>query len=264
MRAFTVLFLLAAAAACAEAAVDAHDLRPIEDKNRREPPQPRRRLAKGGLRFKQVAKLQMAGVTRYRSVVSIALGEKYAAVSVGGYIYGKVHVFERNGANSWTPSSEIGGEGTDYHFFGTSLAIKDNFLFIGSTSDDDNGNQAGAVLVYRNNNNGWEEQGKLYSSKRGNKQRFGQSMAVDGNFLVVGAPYDKNTATGDAYVFRFNGSAWAYHSVITAPDLKNADRYGTSVAIDGNTILVGSPKEDNGRATPGPYTFIVFWAESGS
>lgn len=78
--------------------------------------------------------------------------------------------------------------------------------------------------------------------------RFGLKVAVDGDWLVVGAPYvdeGGNTDQGMAYVFTRNDSnaAWRLHQNLEPPvDLSQSyDRFGDAVAIDGDTILIGAP-----------------------
>lgn len=82
--------------------------------------------------------------------------------------------------------------------------------------------------------------------------RFGSSVAIDGNTLVVGAPFEDSpdaasaelntrTDSGAAYVFVFRNNAWRLLAILKASDAKACDGFGTSVDIQGDTIIVGAP-----------------------
>ncbi len=76
-------------------------------------------------------------------------------------------------------------------------------------------------------------------------QLFGVSVAIDGDVIVVGASGDDDidgdgSARGAAYVYRFDGAAWAFEQRITASDGVDGDEFGFSVDIDGDLIVVGS------------------------
>ncbi|MFW6098034.1 MAG: FG-GAP repeat protein, partial [Chloroflexota bacterium] len=74
--------------------------------------------------------------------------------------------------------------------------------------------------------------------------RFGSSVAIDGDTMVVGTTYysllSDATEPDAAYVFVRDGGAWAFQAKLTASDGTAGDRFGHSVAIKGDTILVGA------------------------
>ena len=82
---------------------------------------------------------------------------------------------------------------------------------------------------------------KITSEPRGVGAQFGNALAVSGNTMVVGAQFDGTTASqaGAAFVFVFDGVAWTQQARLLASDGAVADKFGTSVAISGNTIVVG-------------------------
>lgn len=92
----------------------------------------------------------------------------------------------------------------------------------------------------------WLQQAKLTASDAAEGDRFGYSVAVSGDTVVVGAPYDVNSElqTGSAYVFVRPAGGWANSTEaarLTASDGADKDQFGYSVAIDGDTIAVGAP-----------------------
>ncbi len=73
--------------------------------------------------------------------------------------------------------------------------------------------------------------------------QFGRCVAIDENIAVIGAPYHNNS-TGAAYVFEFNAGSWTYLAKLTSSDAAELDRFGTSVSICGDDIIVGAPVAD--------------------
>lgn len=75
-----------------------------------------------------------------------------------------------------------------------------------------------------------------------NLDYFGFDVAYDGDTMIVGAPYDDDNFadSGSAYVYTFNGTSWIFQAKLTAPDAEAADLFGWSVALDGDTALIGS------------------------
>lgn len=85
--------------------------------------------------------------------------------------------------------------------------------------------------------------------------RFGAALAIDGNTLVVGAKHESSDGSspadnslshsGAAYVYFYNGSSWALQQYVKAPNLDEEDEFGTSVALSGDHLAIGAPKEDS-------------------
>ena len=81
---------------------------------------------------------------------------------------------------------------------------------------------------------------------------FGLSVSLSGDTLVVGAPTDKNPAgveTGSAYVFVRSGTTWSMQQKLLPSDGVVSDRFGESVSISGDTVVVGTHADtDPGKA----------------
>ena len=77
--------------------------------------------------------------------------------------------------------------------------------------------------------------------------KFGSSLALDSNVLVVGDPIN-NSAKGIAYIYTFNSNSQLFtlNSSITASDSANTKNFGYSVAINNGTIVIG---ENNSTAS---------------
>jgi len=98
---------------------------------------------------------------------------------------------------------------------------------------------------------------------------FGAAVSVDGAWCAVGAPGDDQLGVdaGAVYVFAWNGSAWTLDAKLLASDGVIGDHFGTSVRVDGDRLVVGSPLNDpQGLLTGAVYVFenvpSIGWQES--
>jgi hypothetical protein len=172
----------------------------------------------------------------------------------GNSFQGSAYVFERNqgGTDNWGQVKKLtASDGVAYDMFGTSVAIHADTVVVGSSFDDigSNGNQGSAYVFGRNQGGDgqWGQARKLTASDGAAGDRFGNSIAIDGDTVVVGAYFDVvdgHFEQGSAYVFgRNQGGAdqWGQVKKLSASDGATEDNFGTSVAIDGDTVVVGAP-----------------------
>ncbi len=128
--------------------------------------------------------------------------------------------------------------------FGWAIASDGTNLVIGADTDNSMGNKAGAVYIFVRDGNRWLERQKLTASdaKPTDYFYFGRSVAISGNRIVVGAFGDDNkgNASGSAYVFDFVDDHWVEQQKLVASDSAGGAEFGASVAIDGDTIIVGA------------------------
>ncbi len=90
---------------------------------------------------------------------------------------------------------------------------------------------------------------------------FGESVSVSGDRVVVGAYQDDLTGpitdAGSAYVFHNNAGTWSQNIQLTASDAAETDQFGRSVSIDGDTLVVGAPQNDDAGGDSGSaYVFV--------
>ncbi|HVE56209.1 MAG TPA: FG-GAP-like repeat-containing protein, partial [Pyrinomonadaceae bacterium] len=105
----------------------------------------------------------------------------------------------------------------------------------------------------------WTQRQKITSTPRGVGAQFGNAVALNGNTMVVGARFDGTTASqaGAAYVFVLSGGNWTQQAVLLANDGAVADKFGYSVAISENTIVVGSYNDDSPLSNAGSaYVYV--------
>jgi hypothetical protein len=185
---------------------------------------------------------------------------------------GAAYVFVRNqGAmDRWGQVARLTADDPDdQHYFGQSVAISGDTIVVGAHNDDDGGNNAGAAYVFERNHgvgpDDWEQVAKLTAGDAYQGDEFGFSVGISGDTVVVGAWQDDDagTGSGSAYVFERNqgGTAdnWGQVAKLTASDAAAGDRFGKSVAISGDTVVVGA---DHGGGMP-PGSAYVFARNEG-
>ena len=158
-------------------------------------------------------------------------------------------------------------DGANLDRFGISVAMDGDTLVVGASRDDDGGTNSGSAYVYTKNGSGtWSQQTKLNASDASENDRFGISVAVDGDTAVVGA-YNEGTSAnkpGAAYVFNRNASdVWSQAAKLTASDRATDDQSGYSVALHGDTAMVGAHRDDNANGVKAGAVY-VFTKQSGS
>jgi hypothetical protein len=169
---------------------------------------------------------------------------------------GAAYVFVRSDA-VWSQQAYLKPTSlTTRGWFGWSVAICGDSVVVGATYDN---NYAGAAYVFQRNGTTWTDPHYLKASNADPSDQFGSSVAICGNTVVVGAPWEASKATGvngdersnntfragAAYVFVPFATTWFQHSYLKASNTGWDDSFGSSVAISGDTIVVGAPYEDS-------------------
>ena len=126
--------------------------------------------------------------------------------------------------------------------FGNAVAINGNTMVVGARFDSTTASQAGAAYVYVLNNGTWTQQAVLLANDGAAADKFGYSVAISEDTIVVGAYQDDTTFTnsGSAYVFVRNGATWSFQQKLTANDGTADDEFGNAVEITGEVIAIGS------------------------
>ena len=136
------------------------------------------------------------------------------------------------------------GDGAAGDLFGNSVALSGDTALVGMIGDDTlAGANAGSAYVFTRTGTQWSQQAKLTASDGAAGDRFGMSVALSGDTALVGASLDDTPAgvdAGSAYVFTRSGTAWSEQQRLNAGDGAASDEFGRSVALSGNTALVGA------------------------
>lgn len=208
---------------------------------------------------------------------SVSISGNYIIVGAPGKDnhIGAAYIFKRNASGTWTEEKKIvAPDRSAGDRFGTSVSITSvyghgdgSYVLVGAPGDGDYGSMpklsgAGSVYFFSNLNGVWEVLHKAGPdiTDRSANAGFGSSVAMSGTAAVIGAPYEKKDATGTnpmdaagaAYVFERGGSgAFQLVHKIVNWDRAVGDQFGYAVAINGNTVMVGAPFEDqDNRAEP--------------
>lgn len=181
---------------------------------------------------------------------------------------GSAYVFVKP-ATGWTNMTHTAkltpGDGSDYDYFGRSVAISGGTIVVGASLDDVSGPSSGSAYVFVKPETGWTNMNhtaKLTAGDVADIDRFGCSVAISGDTVVVGSFFDDEIGTdsGCAYVFVQPGSGWTdmtHTAKLTAGDGAAGDYFGYAVAISGDTVVVGSFFDnDMGLDSGSAYIFV--------
>jgi hypothetical protein len=177
---------------------------------------------------------------------------------------GAAYVFQYVSGHDWLHAATLrASDGQANDIFGHSVAISGGTVVVGAYGEDGVGdavNLAGAVYVFQRDEGGpgnWGEVEKLTASDLQDTDRFGYSVAVAGDVLLVGA-FGEDGGLGDpipgagaVYIFEdLSTLGWTQIRKIYASDVAVADSFGYSVALSNDTAIIGAIREDGGAGDP--------------
>ena len=198
---------------------------------------------------------------------------------------GSAYVFRLNDNNTpldqsddfWTQEAKLTASDADMSdHFGTYVAIDDYWVIVGVGGHQHDGIQTGVTYIFRRDDNDtpsdhsddtWAQTQELQASDTQHVHFFGSSVAIDGDWAVIGAIGDTNQGdyAGAAYVFRrdandtpsdINDDLWLEQSKLTALDGASSDRFGADVTIENGWIVVGAFGDDDaGESSGSAYVF---------
>jgi len=160
----------------------------------------------------------------------------------------------------------LASDGADFDLFGYSVAISGDTVVVGAHYDTDQGVRTGSAYVFERPARGWSgtlsQTAKLVASDGASWDLFGNSVAISGDTVIVGAHEDddEGSDSGSAYVFEKPADGWSgtlnEDAKLLASDGAGVDLFGYSVAISGNTVVVGAHGDDDqGSSSGSAYVF---------
>jgi hypothetical protein len=158
----------------------------------------------------------------------------------------------------------MSSDGVDTDQFGVSVDVNQDRAIVGCHLDDDDGTNSGSAYIFSRNEGGvdnWGEVTKLTAPDAATQDHFANSVHLSENMAVVGCHKDDDNGSesGSAYIFEKNTGGtdnWGYFQKLTATDASGSDYFGNSVAISGETALVGAWGESyNGQDAGAAYIF---------
>ena len=154
----------------------------------------------------------------------------------------------------------VASDGQDGDSFGWSVSISGNRAIIGTSTYD-----IAAAYIYSFDGVEWTEESILIASGGSIGDGFGTSVAIDGTRVIVGAPFD-NGVSGSAYIYTLDNGVWVQETKLTASDGASQDRFGSSVSISGDKVIVsGDRNDDNGTNSGSAYIYSLvnsIWVET--
>ena len=168
------------------------------------------------------------------------------------FISGSAYLFD---TTTGTQTAKLtASDGTEGDSFGGSVAISGNTAIVGAHLDDDNGNSSGSAYLFDTTTG--TQTAKLTASDGAAGDRFGRSVAMFGNTVIVGARQDADNGLFSGSAYLFNTTTGTQIAKLTASDGTEGDIFGSSVAIFGNTAIVGAAgDDDNGERSGSAYVF---------
>lgn len=215
---------------------------------------------------------------------SIAISGEYVIIGApgnddSGTDEGSAYIYARNqgGTDNWGLVTTLFPDTTiDKSNFGSAVTISGDYAVVGAPNDDDNDTDAGAIYIYARNQGGadnWGRMEKLYADESifidGNPDNFGASVAIDGDYAIIGAPGtdDGSIDSGVAYVFyrhQEGNNNWGQQAKLAASDGGAYHYFAESVSISGSTALVGSAVDTNVNGSQAGAAYFFYQDLGGS
>lgn len=212
-------------------------------------------------------KLSIDGLDNEEFGFSVAISGDYAIVgapqdNTGVNMGGGAYIFHRTGLNTWDDGVRIQASSmTSYDAFGDSVDISGDYAIVGAYGTDTTfegssiRNSGAAHIFKRTDVNDWSHVEMLEAPTPQASSFFGDAVAIDGDYAVVGAKAeDEDTTTADdsgaAYIFHRSTDTNMWDSVarVVSSDTTAADRYsdnfGNAVSISGDRVAVGALYDD--------------------
>jgi hypothetical protein len=153
----------------------------------------------------------------------------------GGY------VATRSGTTWTDPTKLVASDGASGDRLGTAVAVAGHTIVLGSTRNND---FSGAAYIFTGSVSSWAQSQKLVPDVGSGAAKFGTSIALsrDERTLVIGAPHAQvgSATSGNGLIYTNDGRSWSLHQTLNS-SASSSERFGNSVSIDGDTLLVGEP-----------------------
>ena len=173
-----------------------------------------------------------------------------------GNIAGAAYVFAKEG-DQWVQKNKLyapAGEAHAFDLFGYSVGVSGNRIIVGASTADGVVENAGAAYIFNYDGSNWVFGQEINSGVDALAyDHFGTFVAIDGNYLIVGAEQDDDAKicsdsgcdAGAAYIFNYDGVNWVQQSQLIANDAAVFDLFGVSVDISGDAAIVGAFAENS-------------------
>lgn len=176
------------------------------------------------------------------ALIGAPIGKNAAGLRVG-----TASVFVRSGSQ-WIQRAKLTNpEPEAYERFGDSLSLDGGRALIACPSDSAGAERiVGSVYVYVLEGTSWVYEAKLTDPTPAASESFGSSVSLDGDLALIGVPSDfleSGIRAGSAVLFKRTSSLWSVENQFTHPNGRGPHYFGSSVAVDGQSVLIGAPSD---------------------
>jgi RNA polymerase sigma factor (sigma-70 family) len=162
---------------------------------------------------------------------------------------GAAYIFKRDG-NSWKEQQMLfANDGGNGDAFGFGVDISDEFAVVGAPWDDDKGEDTGSVYIFHRTGESWTQQVKF--NPRGqliNRCSFGFSVAISGDYVVVGSSGEEGTR-GAIYIFKCEGDSWVEQTKLMSSNRAQNDYFGIKVSIWDDYVIATANGRNNDKGS---------------
>lgn len=137
--------------------------------------------------------------------------------------------------------SLVGSSANAQQRFGQSLIVSDSEIIV---AEPENTYRPGAVYVYRKDSGSWEQVSEITAPDAQMNDRFGRSIAADGDVLVVGSTGSDDRG-GKVYIYERDGDGWVHRQTLVPDDVTRGARFGGQVAVSGDFLFASAPSTDD-------------------
>ena len=191
---------------------------------------------------------------------AVSISGDYAIVGAcfdddNGSNSGAAYIFYWNGSNWSQQAKLLADDGAAWDVFGYSVAISGDYVVVGAYQDHDDGNYSGSAYVFLRTGTSWSQQAKLTAADAAADDRLGRSVAIDGDYIIVGA--EESGDYGAAFIFLRDGTSWSQQAKLVSTDTETVTMFGFDVDISGSRAAIGVYKDtENGFQSGAAYVFL--------
>jgi hypothetical protein len=181
----------------------------------------------------------------------------YGPISTGVSPSCSAYVFEKTTGTNWVFRQKLSTSRPGENWDRCAVAMDNNLVAVGASSDSTRAVGSGAVYVYRRTGPGssFVQDAILYPTDYKANQHFGSALAIKGDRLIAGAYGDMSSRSysGAAYIYR-RGTSWTQEGKLT--NGVPWSEFGSAVAIQTNLVVVGARYDiANGVETGAAYVY---------
>ena len=200
---------------------------------------------------------------------AVSISENWLAIganrddNMNGSNVGSVYLYKYSNLDILEEFQIIPYDGSSNDFFGKSLSVYGDWLVVSSIYDDVNGEKSGSAYVYYFDGDSWLPYTKLIPEDGAPFDRFGYSVGIYDDIIVVGSVYDDDMGedSGSVYVYRLDDGQWNLEQKILSEDQSEGDFFGVALSVNSDLIAVGSVYDDDMGLNSGSVSLFKFDGE---